>query len=106
VDQAVDRAAHRVPRILLDHLRDHQIRPADQAWATACPRLARSEGVADGVNLGHQPIGHEEPRPPRGTRGHSRDQPSDQVAVTRRADRPAQPEARADQQGQRAPQPA
>src|SRR5215207_8815855 len=102
--QPMERAAYHPSGILLDHLRDRQVGPANQARTSACPRLARPKRLAYRINVGHQPIADEQQRPRLRTGSHDRDQAPAQVAVTLGADRTAQPQPRADHHRHRHPQ--
>ncbi len=103
VHQAMYRARHRTPGILLDHLGDGQLRPRHQPRAASRSRLARPKDLANRIKVGHQSVTHEQQRSPCGARRHDGDQSGDEVTVTPRADGPAQPQPGAHHHGHRHP---
>jgi hypothetical protein len=96
--QAMQRSGDRSLGILLDHLRNHQVRPDQQAWASTSTTLACPKRLAHDIDIGRQPIGHKQQWAKAGASCDHCHQTLNQVTVAMGADRPAQPQARADHQ--------
>jgi hypothetical protein len=104
VDESMDRAAYRPPGILLDDLRNHQILPANQARSSTGAGLAGSKGTAHDIDIGLEPVSHEQQRAEAGTSRYHSHQALNQAAVTTGADRATQPQARRHHQRECHPQ--
>jgi hypothetical protein len=104
VGQAMDGACHCTPRVLLHSLRHDQVGPADQAGASARAHLSGPKGASHGVDIGCQPIGHNQQRSKAGTGGTQGDHPLKQDSVAGRAHGAPASQARRDHQCHRHPQ--
>jgi len=94
----MQRSCERSPSILLDHLRNHQVRPNVQTRTSSSTTLTGPKGLSHQIDRRLQPIGHEQQWAEVTTGGHERDHALIQATVARRADRAAQPQARTDHQ--------
>lgn len=87
--------------VALDDLREADGAPRTQPRPATLPRVhGIAPGFPHGPDLGPHAVRRDQPWPMGGTARHTRDPPPEQNQVTRRAALAAQPQARADHQGQ------